>query len=425
MYRSLIPLLLILLAAPVLCLGQQAVRPRVSEADHVRFNELRAEGFKALYNLDYEGARLKFKEMARLVPDHPAGPLFLAVSLWTETLNKSRRLQASLYNTGSFYAKNEDKADPRTVEQFRNWTRQATLLAKERLKASPKDAEALYFLGATEGLKAAFAGAVERRFIAALRDGSSSVDHHRDVIKLDPDFHDAELTIGLYNYIVGGLPLPMKLLASIGGVHGSKKRGVETLERVASKGRWANDDAKVLLIAIYKREKRFREALALSRELGAKYARNYLFKLEAADALISQASVERQANHATAATEAEREAFAIFDALLSDRSTRGAAARLLDLIHFRYGEALLVAGQPERAAKEFLAATTVAGAEQEVVTMAHLRAAQSLDLAGKRDEALAQYRTVLARPNVFDSQDEARRGLQEPYRKSGGKNISE
>ena len=43
--------------------------------------------------------------------------------------------------------------------------------------------------------------------------------------------------------------------------------------------------------------------------------------------------------------------------------------------------------------------------------MAHLYAARSYDVAGKRDEALAQYKEVLARPNVYDAHDEAKKRL--------------
>ena len=50
------------------------------------------------------------------------------------------------------------------------------------------------------------------------------------------------------------------------------------------------------------------------------------------------------------------------------------------------------------------------------MTRARLRAAQALDVAGKRDDALAQYKTVLALPNVFDSHEDAKRGLKEPYK---------
>ena len=84
----------------------------------------------------------------------------------------------------------------------------------------------------------------------------------------------------------------------------------------------------------------------------------------------------------------------------------------------RYGEALLLLSQSERAAREFLAATVVNGAEAGLVTRAHLLAAQSFDLAGKRNEALAEYRIALARPNIYDSLEQARRGLKEPYKQT-------
>lgn len=418
-YQISLLIFLLLLVSSGAARGQQVVKSTPGETDRARLDKLRTEGFEALYNLDYETARLRFKEIARAFPDHPAGTQFLAAGLWAQTLNESRRLQASIYSTQSFYAKNEDKADPKTVAQFREWTRAAKKLSEARLKRDPRDTEALYFLGATEGLKAAFAAAVERSFIGALKDGSNAVDHHREVIKLDPSFHDAELTIGLYDYVVGSLPLPVKLLASITGARGSKKRGLATLERVAKEGRFARDDAKALLIVLLKREKQFADALALSRELGTKYPRNYLFKLESADALVSIATIERTANNRAVAASAEREAHNIYESLLQrDRIARdsGGMARSLDLIHFRYGESLLTAGQPEKAAKEFLAAASVAGAEGGLATMAHLRAAQALDLANKRNEALIQYRAVLGRPNIYDAHDEAQRGLREPYK---------
>jgi hypothetical protein len=409
-------------------LAQQATSTApawLNEADTAKVAELRKLGVEALYNLDYEGARKQFKEIARLFPDYPAGPQFLATSLWIETLYENRRLQSSLYDTKSFYSDKEDKVDPRIVEQFRAWTRESKRLTDARRKVAPKDPDALYYLGAVQGLKASFEEAVERRHFAALRDGSDAVDYNREVIKLAPSYRDAELTIGLYDYVVGSLPLPAKILAGIGGIRGSKKRGLATLERVAKEGTWAQDDAKTLLIVLYGREKRFAEAAAIARELGARFPRNYLFRLEAADALVSEAAKQREANHAEATSAAETEAFATFETLLRDRAVRDTAARSLDLIHFKYGEALMTAGQLERAAKEFLAAAEVRGAQQGLATMAHLYAAHALDLAGKRNDALGQYRAVLARPDVYDAHEEAQAGLKEAFKKEVVKKSDE
>ena len=392
-----------------------AQQPWLTDAERERFEALRRSGLDALYNIDYDKAERDFKEIVRLLPNHPGGYQLLAARVWIKTLYESRRLQSSLYSNESFYASGDDKVDPKIVTEFRNLTRQARQLAEAKLKQEPKNVEALDFLANTEGLKASFEEAVERRHFAALRDGNDAVDHHREVLKLDPKYIDAQITIGLYEYVVGSLPLPVKILAGATGYRGSKKRGLAMLEQVAKEGRWAQDDAKSVLILLYTREKRFNDVLTLTRELSAKYPRNYLLRLETADALVAQAGVKRKEKDLMAAVQLEKEAFAVFDELLRDRNVRD-ASRALDLIHFKYGEVLLLAGYHERAAKEFLSATKVERAEEGLVTMAHLYAARAYDVGGKREEALTQYKTVLARPNVYDAHDEAKRGLQKAYR---------
>jgi tetratricopeptide (TPR) repeat protein len=420
--QATVVLLVLLLSAYVAARGQgvvpSAAKPDAAkpEFDQARFDKLRAEGFEALMNLDYDAATARFREMAQAFPDHPGGSQFLAAALWLKTLNNSRRLQSGLYNSDSFYEGEEDKVDPRIVSEFRELTRNAKLLEETRLLKNKNDVEALYFLGATQGLRAAFEAAVERRFVGALRDSKDSVESHRKVLQLDPNYHDAEITIGMYDYILGDLPWLYRQMAKVGGFSGSKKRGIATLEGITRAGKWAQDDARVLLLPLYKREKRFADAATVARELATKYPRNYIFKLETAGALVSQAEVLR-ATDPTQATKIEGEAFATFESLLNERAVKGAATRQIDQIHFQYAEALYTAGQTERAAKEFLAAAATPNAEASLATMAHLRAAQSLDLAGKRADALAQYKAVLARPDVYKAHEEAERGLKEPYRK--------
>jgi tetratricopeptide (TPR) repeat protein len=412
--KSLIVLVLLLVTVAVRAQQPQANAP--GPTDNAKLDSLRKSGVEALYNLDYEQAQKDFKEIVRLYPNHPAGPQLLAARVWIKTLYESRRLQSSLYSSESFYSSGDDKVDPKIITEFRNLTRQAKRLADLRLKQNPKDVEALYWLGAEEGLKASFEEAVERRHYAALRDGNDSVDHHREVLKIDPNFIDVGITIGLYEYAVGSLPLPIKVMAGITGFRGSKKKGLAMIERVASEGNWARDDARTLLIVLYTREKRYPEALAHARELTAKYPRNYLFRLEAADSLVLQAEAERKNKNVEAAVKAEREAFAIFENLLHDRSVRDTVSRALDLVHFKYGEVLLTAGEGERAAREFLAATKVERAEPALVTMAHLYAARAFDLAGKRDDALSQYREVLTRPDIYAAHEEAKKGLRQPFK---------
>jgi DNA-directed RNA polymerase specialized sigma24 family protein len=87
------------------------------------------------------------------------------------------------------------------------------------------------------------------------------------------------------NYVVGALPLPTKMLVATMGVRGSKKRGLEALERVAKEGKWAHEIARMLLIDLYRREKRFADSAEMARQLSEKYPRNNLFKLQMKETL--------------------------------------------------------------------------------------------------------------------------------------------
>ena len=112
---------------------------------------------------------------------------------------------------------------------------------------------------------------------------------------------------------------------------GSKKRGLKELERVAVEGQWARDVARVLLVDLYKREKRWDDAIATARELSAKYSRNYLFRLQLADALALKIAAARKAKDPKPAIDPaeEREVFAIFESLLRDK-TLAAQAKLIN-----------------------------------------------------------------------------------------------
>lgn len=302
-----------------------------------QLDTLRTEGYEALYNLDYEGARRRFQKMMEIAPDHPAGPQCMAASLWIQQLNESWELKATLYSDKA-YTSGKRKVDPRQVEEFRKWTRRAKQLSEARLRRDARDVEALYLLGAAEGLEAAFSAAVERKYTAALRTGSSAVNHHRKVLELSPQFYDAQLTIGLQNYVVGSLSLPQKMLAATIGVRGSKKRGLKELEHVASEGRWARDVARTLLVDLYKREKRWDDAIKTVRELSERYPRNYLFKLQLADAIALKIAAARKSKNAKVGVDPaeEKELFAIFESLLRDKMF----ASQTSLIQFRRNETL-------------------------------------------------------------------------------------
>ena len=368
--------------------------------------ELRRAGTEAVYNLDYATARAKFEEIRRLLPSHPVGDLNLATLLWLEYLNKNRRLQTGLYKKdSSFYAGAEkareesegDTVDPAFDRAFRDRMAQAKTKALALANRNRNDADAIYFLGAYYGVMAGYEASTARKFFAAMRNGSRSVDAHEKVVKLRPDYYDAYLSIGLYDYIVGSLPFAYKALAAVAGVRGNKQRGIERLVKLIESNSASSDDARVLLMAVYQNEGRFEDALAILKSLNSKYPASYLLKLETASTLVELKRAD--------------EAYRTFESLLNDPTSKP----VFDLIQFQYAEALALNNQFKSAVDHFLAVPKIEGADANLATMALLRAAQVADLAGNRDLAISQYKTVLARTNVYDSREQAERGIKMPF----------
>jgi predicted Zn-dependent protease len=197
------------------------------------------------------------------------------------------------------------------------------------------------------------------------------------------------------------LPGFVRFLVGFIGVSGNKEKGIRELRMAAEKGLYNQDDATVMLLAVYQREGKPHEALPLLEKLSAKYPRNYLVRLEMASTLNRMGRAS--------------DACAIFEALLLDKS-----ANAEDLIRYQYGEALVVNREYRRAAEQFAAVTRAAGADPDLVTWACLRTGQAFDLGGQRNEAIEQYRQVLVRPDIYDSRDQASRGLKKPFREKGG-----
>jgi len=119
-----------------------------------------------------------------------------------------------------------------------------------------------------------------RRNTDALRDAAAARKSHNRVTEIDPQFDDARLVQGAYDYVMGSLPVAWRLLGFLGGFRGDRERGVETLKRVAKRGRLNRVDAEILLCAIYRRERRAQEAVPLLSDLIDRFPRNFLLRLE-------------------------------------------------------------------------------------------------------------------------------------------------
>jgi tetratricopeptide (TPR) repeat protein len=388
---------------PVQASGQesQGGPPKTDPATGVsEFDRLRIEGFTAVYNIDYKTARDRFLQMTRLAPDHPAGYVYLANNVWLETLYQSRRLTTSVYTGGSFYAQDdeEDKVDPKRDRDFNDFVRQAIAAARARLVKNPKDVEALYYNASALGIRAAYATSVKRSFTRSIGDANESIKIQRQVIRIDPGYVDAYLSIGLYEYIIDTLPGGFKFLARLAGLKGSKEKGIEHLETVTRQGKYNADDARVVLLGIYSKENRLERALEIISYMAKQYPRNYLFGVERASMLYRTGHAEEGAR--------------TFAELLKDERAADQAA---DLVNFEWAETLARRQDYAGAIARYREVQRWPKSAASLVSLAHLHVGEALDALGKRDEAMAEYQVVLKRENVFDSHKLASQYVKKPF----------
>ncbi|MEK6406079.1 MAG: hypothetical protein AABN34_03860 [Acidobacteriota bacterium] len=369
-------------------------------ADQSEFDRLRKEGFDAVYNIDYKTARERFLQMTKIAPDHPAGYVYLANNLWLEILYQRRRLSTSVYTGGSFYAqeKTEDKVDPKRDREFNELIKQALAATRARLVKDSKDVEALYYNASALGIRAAYGTSVKRSFTRSIGDANDSIQIQRQVIKLDPEYIDAYLSIGLYEYVIDSLPFGWRLLARFAGLKGSKSKGIEHLELVTKRGKYTADDARVVLLGIYSKENQPERALDIINYMVKQYPRNYLFGVERAAMLYRMGRADDGAR-------------AFGDLLKVDRVVGQAA----DLVNYQWGEALQAKQDYAGAAARYKEVQRWSKSDPGLISLAHLHAGEALDALGKRDEAMAEYQMVLKRENIFDSHKLATQYVKKPY----------
>jgi len=347
-------------------------------------DKLILQGLDAAYSLDFERSASLFSEAGRLEPEHPAGPFFLASLQWLE------------------YSQNADV--PGTVDalepKFNQIMDQALERARKMYAKKHDDPEANFYLGAIYGMKGRWF-LLKYKWIRAAHYGFKGYKYLKRAVELNPECYDAYLGMGMYDYYSDTLPAVVKFAASM-IVRGDKRRGLRYIQKTMEKGHYSVTEAKIFLVGILAAyEKQPDKALQIVQELRLQNPNNLFFVLmEMGPRLCLQ-----DWNGAIA-----------FGEFLAPRVRELAYTKPhTSLFDLYLGEAYLGAKNYLRAADTFNRCIEAAPEPKKAtVTHCHLRRAQTLDLLGRRTEAVLDYTSVKERPDFFDSQNKAKQGLKAP-----------
>ena len=381
----------------------------VSRASGVDTNPLNRDplvrdAYTHFYNLDYPGAVERFERFHQEHPGDPQATALLLNAVVFQELYRLDLLDTTFYaNDGFLSGRHATEEDPKTRDRILSLADEAVREADWRLGKNPKDVDALYARGWARSLKCTYIAMVQRGFGAGFRLATKARDDEVRVLQLDPNYIDAKLVVGVYEYVVGALPWPFKLLIGFAGITGSKTRGLEMLRDDGNRGVTTSVEARTVISLFLRREARYEEAIQVIRSLKSEYPHNYLFCLE-------EANLRKDAGEGMRAVDAYRE-------ILAEDARPGyfADARL-ELTYFGLGDALRGQRHYDEAAKAYEEAAWTANVGAELKIRSLLAAGQCRDLSGERALALKDYQAAIsAGPNTSRA-DTARKYLRSAYR---------
>jgi tetratricopeptide (TPR) repeat protein len=372
-----------------------------SPADKGDFEALTQSGFNHFYRLEYDQAIRDFQKALEARPDEPKALNHLLEARLFQQLYKYNALDTRLYTKQRFLTSKQVPIEPEVKKQLMELTDRAKAASEKRLKADPKDVQALYTRGVTEGLRSTYLAVAEHSFWSALHSALAARHDHEEVLRLQPAFTDAKTVVGAHNYVVGNLSTPAKAMAGIVGIHGDKKKGLEMLAEASKARGESSTDARVTLALFLRREERYQEAIEVIKTLKADHPNNFLFALEEGNLL-------RDAGRGP-------ESIASYRALLEGCNAGTYPSAHVEMAEYALGEALRGQVQLPQALEAYQAAVSTSAYDPDLLQRALLGAGEVFDLLAKRQDALNEYRAVIAADSSTEEAQTARKHMGKPY----------
>ncbi len=193
------------------------------------------EGLNALYNLDYVQARRASRKLIEIEPDNPFGYLFEAGIIWWQASQEYGLFKDTPTLQGLF--EQDIEAGVRKAEAY--------IDSKDR----QTKADGYFVSGMTLGTRGQWS-LMKGRWLDAYFDGKKAMKHLKRCVKIDAEYEDVYLGLGVFDYQAAHLSGFAKL-GVLFGVRGDEKRGLERIQRAVDHADFARRQAAQMLASIY------------------------------------------------------------------------------------------------------------------------------------------------------------------------------
>jgi tetratricopeptide (TPR) repeat protein len=137
------------------------------------------------------------------------------------------------------------------LDSFTYYSDKAIELSEVKGKQKPS-AELSYLLGSVYYNKS-IAEARSGNYLQALWTSNQMKSNLEDAVKIKPEFYDAYLGLGLYNFALSQIPSTLEWAANLVGITADKELGLDYVKKTTQKGKLSKVDAQYYLSQLYAR----------------------------------------------------------------------------------------------------------------------------------------------------------------------------
>ena len=372
-------------------------------SDPLNFDPLVHEGYQRFYILDFDGSLKDFETVLKAHPQEPMAYGYVQMATVFRELYHQDLLDTTYYAHDNFLTSKRYVPVPPATRQRIEWlTDTGVKLCDDRLRANPNDKNAYFARGYLRGIHAAFITLVDHAYVTAARQGYAARGDSEQALKIDPEYADAKMAIGIQQFAVASLPRWVRLIVGIVGVGGNKEKGLDYLRDAAAHGVVTSVESRTVLSLFLRHDGRYPEALVVEHGLAEQFPHDYLYRLE-------EANVTKDEGNGPGA-------IALYKAVLADAAQPGYFIDpRLQLAWFGLADTQRGQNDITDAAVNYVHAAEQPNCSDWLRKRAQLNAGEMFDLLHQREKAVRLYEEASAGGGDQSQADMARRLMHTPY----------
>ncbi len=251
-------------------------------------------------------------------------------------------------------------------------------------------------------MHAAFITLAEHSYVTAARQGLAARNDSEQALRIDPNYNDAKMAVGIQQFAVASLPRFIRIMVGIAGVGGNKEKGLNLLRESAAHGIVTPIESRTALSLFLRHDGRYPEAIVVQKGLADQYPHDYLFRLEVAN-------LTKDSGNGPAA-------ITLYQQVIADAQHPGYFVEpRLHMAYWGLADTQRGQNQVADAAQNYLNAASQPTCSDWLRRRAQLNAGQMFDLLHQRDKAVQQYQLASVGGGDQSQSDAARRYLKTPY----------